>query len=82
MRQHFTTWIALPSNETSSVPIFSSHGFARSGSVHHEPIYKGTDYDYWYDLWLNSSCGSPLLKKLIATVQANPRFTLVKRTNI
>ena len=45
-----------------------------------ERIYEGTDYDYWYDLWLKSSCGSPLLKKLIKAIQANPRFTLIRRT--
>ena len=31
--QHLTRWIILPSNEMSSVEIFSSHGFVNSGSA-------------------------------------------------
>ena len=43
-------------------------------------IYEGTDYDYWYDLWLNGGSDDALVKKLIKAIQSNPRFTLVRRT--
>ena len=42
-------------------------------------IYEGTDYDYWYDLWLNGGRDDALVKKLIKAIQSNPRFTLVRR---
>ena len=42
-------------------------------------IYAGTDYDYWYDLWLNGGRDDALVKKLIKAIQSNPRFTLVRR---
>ena len=43
-------------------------------------IYAETDYDYWYDLWLNGGRDDALEKNLIKAIQSNPRFTLVRRT--
>ena len=43
-------------------------------------IYAETDYDYWYDLWLNGGRDGALEKNLIKAIQSNPRFTLVRRT--
>ena len=43
-------------------------------------IYEGTDYDYWYDLWLDGGRDDALAKKLVRAIQSNPRFALVRRT--
>lgn len=40
----------------------------------------GTEYDYWYTLWLESGSGNSLVKKLVKLIKKNPRFELVTRT--
>ena len=42
-------------------------------------IYEGTDYDYWYDLWLHGGKESSLERKVIKALKKSGLFEVLSR---